>query len=103
PEGCVEAALELARRGGADLRTGEAVTSWHAVGDGVSVTSAGGTHRAQRLILSAGPWMPSLLGTLGRPLRVERQLFHWFEAARNAEMFRPDRCPVAVWEYAPDR
>jgi sarcosine oxidase len=103
PEGCVEAALELARRGGAELRTGEPVTSWRADGDGVSVTSAGGTYRAQRLILSAGPWMPSLLGALGRPLRVERQLFHWFEAARNAEMFRPDRCPVAVWEYAPDR
>ena len=103
PEGCVEAALELARGGGAELRTGEPVTSWRADGDGVSVTSAGGIHRAQRLILSAGPWMPSLLGALGRPLRVERQLFHWFEAARNPEMFRPDRCPVAVWEYAPDR
>ena len=103
PEGCVEAALELARGHGAELRTNEPVTSWRADGDGVAVTSAGGTHRAQRLILSAGPWMPSLLGVLGRPLTVERQLFHWFEAARRPELFRPDRCPVAVWEYAPDR
>jgi sarcosine oxidase len=103
PEGCVEAALELARRRGAELRTDEPITSWRADGDGIAVTSATGTRRAQRLILSAGPWMPALIGTLGRPLRVERQLFHWFEAARNPELFRPDRCPVAVWEYAPDR
>jgi sarcosine oxidase len=103
PEGCVEAALELARRHGAELRTDEPVTSWRADGDGVTVTSAGGTRRASRLILSAGPWMPALLGALGRPLHVERQLFHWFDAARHPELFRPDRCPIAVWEYAPDR
>ena len=103
PEGCVEAALTVARRHGAELRTDEPVTSWQADGDGVAVTSASGTHRAARLILSAGPWMPSLLGARGRALQVERQLFHWFEPARNPEMFHPDRCPVAVWEYAPDR
>ncbi len=103
PEGCVEAALRLARRDGAELRTDEPVTSWRADGDGVAVATAGGTYRAARLILSAGPWMPSLLGAQGRPLRVERQLFHWFEPVRNPEWFRPDRCPVAVWEYAPDR
>jgi sarcosine oxidase len=103
PEGCVEAALALARRHGAELKTDEPVTSWQADGDGVAVTSASGTHRAARLILSAGPWMPSLLGARGRALQVERQLFHWFEPARNPELFRPDRCPVAVWEYAPDR
>jgi sarcosine oxidase len=103
PEGCVEAALALARRHGAELRTDEPVTSWQADGGGVAVTSAGGTHRAARLILSAGPWMPLLLGARGRALQVERQLFHWFEPARNPELFGPDRCPVAVWEYAPDR
>jgi sarcosine oxidase len=103
PEGCVDAALTLARRHGAELRTGEPVTSWRADGGGVAVTSASGTHRAARLILSAGPWMPSLLGARGRALQVERQLFHWFEPARNEDLFRPDRCPIAVWEYAPGR
>jgi sarcosine oxidase len=103
PEGCIEAALALARRHGAELRADEPVTSWQADGGGVAVTSAGGTHRAARLILSAGPWMPSLLGARGRALQVERQLFHWFEPARNPELFGPERCPVAVWEYAPDR
>ena len=42
PEGCVEAALDLARRHGAELRTDEPVTSWRADGDGVTVTSASG-------------------------------------------------------------
>ncbi len=103
PEGCIEAALALARGHGAELKTDEPVTSWRVDGSGVAVTSASGTHRAARLILSAGPWMPALLGTRGRALQVERQLFHWFEPARNPDLFRPDRCPVAVWEYAPDR
>jgi sarcosine oxidase len=103
PEGCVEAALCVARRHGAELRTDEPVLSWRVDGDGVTVSSAGGTHRAERLVLSAGPWMPSLLGAWGHALQVERQLFHWFEAARNPELFRPERCPVAVWEYAPER
>ena len=56
-------------------------------------------------VLSAGPWMtaPELLGALGRGLQVERQLFHWFEPARSPELFRADRCPVTIWEYAPGR
>jgi sarcosine oxidase len=99
PEACVEAALGLARRHGAEFKTDEPVTSWRADGDGVVVTSVGGTHRAERLILCAGPWMPELLGTVGRSLVVERQLFHWFEPARLPERFRPDRCPVTIWEY----
>ena len=103
PEASVEAALDLARRHGAELRTNVPVTSWTADGGGVTVSAGGATHGADRLILAAGPWMPSLLGARGRPLQVERQLFHWFEPARTPELFRPDRCPVAVWEYAPDR
>ena len=103
PEACVEAALGLARGRGAELRMDEPVTSWRADGDGVVVTSARGTHRGDRLILSAGPWMPELLGTLGRSLVVERQLFHWFAPARGPERFSAERCPVTIWEYAPGR
>jgi sarcosine oxidase len=99
PEDCVQAALELARRHGAELRMDEQVTAWRADGGGVSVETATGRYRADRLILAAGPWMMSLLGSLGRRLEVERQLFHWFEPARTPELFQPDRCPIAVWEY----
>jgi sarcosine oxidase len=98
PEDCIEAALGLARRHGADLRTDEPVVTWGADGDGAWVTSRGGTYRAGRLILSAGSWMPGLLGRWGRPLSVERQVVHWFEPARDPELFGPARCPVAVWE-----
>jgi sarcosine oxidase len=99
PEDCVETALDLARHHGADLRMDEPVTSWRADGDGVTVESSAGRYRAERLILAAGPWMASLLGALGRRLEVERQLFHCFEPARTPELFRPERCPIAVWEY----
>jgi sarcosine oxidase len=103
PEDCVQAALDLARLYGAELRMDEPVTDWRADGHGVSVDTTTGSHRAERLILAAGPWMMSLLGPLGRRLEVERQLFHWFEPARTPELFRPEHCPIAVWEYAPER
>jgi sarcosine oxidase len=103
PEDCVRSALEQSRRHGAELRTDEPVTAWQADGDGVTVVSAAGRYRADRLILAAGPWMASLLGPLGRRLEVERQLFHWFEPARTPELFQPDRCPIAVWEHTDGR
>jgi sarcosine oxidase len=28
---------------------------------------------------------------------------HWFAPARDAALFTPERCPIAMMEYAPDR
>ena len=98
PEACIEAAMALARRHGAELRTDEPVVAWGAEGDAVWVRSASGTLHAGRLVLAAGAWMPALLGRWGGTLSVDRQVVFWFEPARRPELFRPDRCPVTVWE-----
>jgi sarcosine oxidase len=85
------------------VRTGETVREW-AAGDGeVSVRTDAGEYRAARLVLAAGPWMPGLLAPLRLPLRVERQTFHWFQPVGSAAAFAPVRCPIALWEYAPER
>jgi sarcosine oxidase len=34
---------------------------------------------------------------------VERQVMNWFTPARDAELFSPARCPIAMVEYATDR
>ena len=53
---CLEAFHNVVRRGGADLRFGEAMKSWRATDDDVIVDLASGPVRAKSLILTLGPW-----------------------------------------------
>jgi len=103
PELAVQSHLELAARHGATLRFHEPVVRWEADGAGVRVFTATGTYRAERLLLSAGAWMSSLLPALALPLTVERQVLYWFEPRADAEPFLPERCPISIWEYAPQQ
>ena len=103
PERCVETMLALASRAGATLRTRERVTAWRATGDSVELDTDRGRVHAARLILAAGPWLPTLVPELELPLEIERQLFHWFAPRAHAEWYDADHSPIALWEYAPDR
>lgn len=94
-EACVQAHLDEARRRGADLRFEEPAVSWEATPAGVTVTTTKGRYTADRLILTAGPWAGRLLGELGAPLRVMRQVALWFEPTR-ADDFRRDRFPIFI-------
>ncbi len=101
PELCVETNIELARSFGATLHCGERITSWRAENGVVKVVTDRGTYAAAHLVLAVGPWMNELAG-FALPLTIERQLFHWFEPSASAELFQPDSCPIALWEYKPD-
>ncbi len=98
PEACVMAQLVLARRYGASTRTNEKVTSFEATGDRVRVTTDRETYEAGRLIVTAGPWLPQLLGTV-HPFVVQRQVLYWFAAKNEAEhaKFAAHRFPVFIW------
>lgn len=61
PHRAIEAHLTLARAAGADLHTSEPVLDWQADSKGVRVRTAQATYTADRLILTAGAWMPKLL------------------------------------------
>ncbi|MHA6784346.1 N-methyl-L-tryptophan oxidase [Pseudonocardia saturnea] len=78
PEAAVAAHLDLAARDGADLRFGQQVLGFTETADGVQVHTAEGTFTAGHLVVSPGAWAPGLLADLGLPLRVERQVQHWF-------------------------
>ena len=103
PEACVRTQLELAAARGADLRTGVTVLGWEPDGDGVRIRTSDGSVAAERLLLAAGPWMPSLLDGLSLPLRLERTVQVWFRprAAAGAPL-EPDACPVYVFEREPE-
>ena len=101
PEACVDAHLTLAREHGATLRFDEAVTGWRRDGDGVRVVSANGEFRAAQLLLTAGSWITSLVPELKLPFTVERQVIYWFAPRAHPENFAAGRCPIHLWETAP--
>ena len=103
PEACIDAHLTLARAARAEVWTHQAMLRWHAEHGVVHVATAAGEYEAPRLALCTGAWTPSLAGDLPMTLTVERQVMHWFTPERDAELFTPDRCPIAMIEYAPDR
>lgn len=101
PEACVEAQLRLARAEGAAIRLHEAALSFEENGASVRVKTSEGEYAANMLILSAGAWLPELIGAPALPgLKVTRQIVCWFRVKDAAafEDFRPQRFPVFVWQ-----
>ena len=103
PEACVETYLDLARSGGAATHLGERVIDWNASGGGVTVRTDRAMYYGDRLVLTSGAWLPSLVRDVSLPLTIERQMFHWFEPTAHRELHHGDRCPLALWEFEPDR
>ena len=103
PEQTVLEHLRRAAAAGADLRHDERVLEWSADdgGEGVTVRTATGVHRAASLVVSAGAWAPRLLPQLAPHLTVERQLLFWFAPTTSIAAFRAPAQPVYVWEHGP--
>lgn len=102
PEPAIEAALLLAQRAGAVLRFEEPVLRWEA-GEELAVVTASGTVRVKRLILAAGAWMAGDLSRSPLPLTVARQALCWFGSDHEPELTLPERMPIFIWEWEPER
>lgn len=96
PEECITAQLEQARQLGARTRINERVTAWIASASGIEVTTNRAMYTADRLILTAGGWLPALLPVLGNHLRVCRQVMFWFLPEGDPVRFDPEHMPVYV-------
>jgi sarcosine oxidase len=96
PERAVEATLALAADAGADLRFDEPVLGW----DESGVRTAAGDYAADRIVVSAGPWLPELVPELTGVFTVARQPLLWLEPLES-KLFTPDRFPIFVWEWEP--
>lgn len=97
PEEGVAAQLDVAQRHGAVVRHDEPVRRWLADGAGVRVETVHGTYRADRLVITTGPWAAELLADLGLPLSVRRVVNVHFEPA-DPGLFGPERCPIHMWQ-----
>lgn len=99
PDQCIRAHLSAAAAAGAEARFEEPVLSWAPTAGGVTVTTAKGRYQAERLVIAAGPWAGAVLRDLNLPLRVERQVLHWFAPGAAGAPFAPERLPIYVWEH----
>ncbi|MGE5602074.1 MAG: N-methyl-L-tryptophan oxidase [Nitrososphaerales archaeon] len=97
PEGCVAAHLALAQVYGAELHTDERVLDWEAEGDGVRVRTERASYRAERLIVTAGAWLPKLAPHFRQVAVPERQVLAWFRPHRP-ELFTTANFPVFILE-----
>jgi sarcosine oxidase len=104
PEECIDAQLDLAKRHGAALQTNEKVTEFSSDGSAVTVKTESGTYIGKHLVLTAGPWLPGLIGPpYSRHLKVYRQVLYWFDIRKEANgLFAPGRFPVFIWNL-PDK
>jgi sarcosine oxidase len=103
PETCVQAHLTAALKHGASLHFKEQVLSWKPDSTGVRVMTSQGEYHAERLVLTAGSWINSLLPDSNLPFTVERQVLFWFETKSNPAQFHPERCPIHIWEHEPTK
>lgn len=96
-DACIAAHLAQARSCGAELRYQEPMLRWEPGGDSICVLTVEGEYRARQLIVTAGASISAFFPAL--PLRVERQVLFWFDDALASEMFKPERCPVHLWQF----
>ncbi|CAM4414349.1 Monomeric sarcosine oxidase [Mycobacterium basiliense] len=87
PELTVRAHLDLAEKFGATMQFTERVLDWKQTTDGVRVTTDRSVYTAERLVICPGAWAPQLLGQLGVPIRVERQVMYWLDPVGGASRF----------------
>lgn len=77
PEFAIRNYLTEAERAGAKLNRNEKVLSWKHDDSGITVTSDKAVYHAEKLILSGGSWMKSLVPALVGKLKVTRQTLAW--------------------------
>ena len=101
PEACTRAHLDLATAAGAETRFEEPVISWKASGDGVTVKTSKGTYESDKLLVSVGPWVGSLLTDVHLPLEVERQTVFWLDPPSPRDQYASPSFPIYAYEFKP--
>jgi sarcosine oxidase len=102
PELCIETQLHLARKHGATVQTDEPVVSVETRGDsGVTVETSRGAYSAEKVIITAGPWISGFLPPpYAHLFKVYRQVMYWFDIWEDYRtMFSPPDFPIFIWIY----
>ena len=99
PEACVRAHLESAKDRGAEIHPNETVAGFEASAHGVTVVTDRDRYAAERLIVAAGSWLPTLVDPmLARHFKVYRQQIYWFDIDGDPAPFSAETFPIFIWE-----
>jgi sarcosine oxidase len=100
PEACIAAQLEEAARFGAAIHTDEAVTRFDGGGGSAAIVTNRATYTADKIVIAAGAWLPTLLPERAQNFTVRRQVLYWFRLKPEApvENYGPDRFPAYIWQ-----
>ncbi len=85
---------KLAMAEGARIRAREPVLAWEADEEGVSVRTHDATYAAKSLVLTAGPWLPSLFSNVGTEMVAERRIIGRF-GTEDQSRFQSTAFPVS--------
>ncbi len=96
-EQCVLSHLEAARIHGAEFRFGVTARDWRQESSHVFVNTDQGEYRADKLVITAGPWAPQMLADLGVPLVVRRKHLYWFPTSERS-YHEAGGCPTYLYE-----
>jgi sarcosine oxidase len=96
PEECISTQLTLAKQNGAELRLNEKVLKIETNGH-VSILTENGSCYAERLIITAGAWMPQFLGKESKLFTIHRQVLHWFKLKDTFSDYTVGKFPVFIW------
>jgi sarcosine oxidase len=100
PEECVKAQIALAESRGAAVHRNEKVLGFTSDGSKVRVETDRSAYTARDLVITAGAWLPGLIGKeYSQLFKVYRQVLYWFDIQESErDLFAPDRCPIFIWE-----
>jgi sarcosine oxidase len=95
PELCIKAQLELAQRYGARLAFDEKVLSFSANSDDrIAVKTDKRQYEAEKVIISAGPWVGGLLAEkYAQYFTIYRQVLYWFALEGPISQFEAPNFP----------
>ena len=97
PEKCNDLLVETARHHGAQIKTNTKVQDWSIEGDLITVETESDSYKADKLVVTAGAWVSSLLPQLATNVEVTRQALAWVKP-KKWEDFAIGRFPCWVFK-----
>ncbi len=98
PERSILLYVEQAVKKGAVIRTKEKVLEWKRESTGsVTVVTNRGTYKADKLVITAGPWAGKMISSLASKLTITRQAVAWVKP-KNWDNFTLGKFPCWILE-----
>lgn len=98
PELCVETQIELAKIQGAQINFNEKVLQLLPLTDGsVEVRTDKQVYNANKVIVSAGPWITQFFPEYTELFKVYRQVLYWFDIKGDVTPYLPENFPIFIF------